>query len=170
MPASPPRPPPGPPNGGRDKHHAAYIAWIVVLVFGFTSAVLFLVYEHRPKLLLSATTLGRNMRKMGGGEDSGDGSGGGYDRFDGYEEGPGGWGSGSGRRGGRRGRRPRGALTEMVMESDVGIAGEDDSAYRLLEGDEEAEEFGGGNGGDGSSSMRHEGKGEEEGSPTRRSV
>ena len=170
MPASPPRPPPGPPNGGRDKHHAAYIAWIVVLVFGFASAVLFLVYEHRPKLLLSATTLGRNMRKMGGGQDGGGGGGGGYDGYDEYEEGPGGWGSGSGRGGGRRGRRPRGALTEMVMESDIGIAGEDDSAYRLLEGDEEAEEFGDGNGGGGSSSTRREGKGEEEGSSTRRSV
>lgn len=173
VPASPPRPAPGPPSGGRDRHHAAYIAWIVVLVFGFASTLLFLVYEHRPKLLLSASTLGRNMRKMGGGQDGGAG---GYDGYDGYEDGPGAWGAGSGRGGGRRGGRPRGALTEMVMESDIGImAGggglveEDDSAYRLLEGDEEAEKFGDGGGG-GSSSTRREGKGDEEGSSTRRSV
>ncbi|CAM9792635.1 unnamed protein product, partial [Laminaria digitata] len=172
VPAPPPRPP-GPPNGGRDRHHAAYIAWIVVLVFGFASAILFLVYEHRPKLLLSATTLGRNMRKMGGGQDGGGGGSGGGGGYDVYEEGSGGWGGGGGsRRGGRRGGRPRGALTEMVMESDIGLVGEDDSAYRLLEGDDEAEKFGDGNGGGGggSSSMRREGKGEEEGSSTRRSV
>eukprot|EP00904_Undaria_pinnatifida_P000763 jgi/Undpi1/10688/HiC_scaffold_29.g13136.m1 len=166
VPASPPRPPPGPPNGGHDRHHAAYIAWIVVLVFGFASAILVLVYEHRPKLLLSATTLGRNMRKMGGGQ--GGGGGGGYDGYDGYEEEPGGWGGGS-RGSGRRGRRPRGALTEMVMEGDIGM--DDDSAYRLLEEDEEAEKHGdGGGGGGGGSSLMREGKGEEEGSSTRRSV
>lgn len=125
VPPSPSRPQPG---RGNDRHHAAYIAWIVVLVFGFASAVIFLVHEHRPKLLLSASSLGRSMRNMGGGGGGG-GAAGGYDT----DDHDGGWRGGGAD---RRGRRPRGALTEMVMESDIGVAGSD-ASYRLLEDDDE---------------------------------
>lgn len=80
-----------------------------------------LVYEHRPKLMLSAATLGRSMKSMGGGDD---------DEFRAYGRG----GADGGWRGGGAGARPRGALTEMVMESEIGtVAG--DAAYRLLEED-----------------------------------
>lgn len=92
-----------------------------------------LVYEHRPKLMLSAATLGRSMKSMGGG-----GGGGREDEFRAYgrggASGDGGWGGGAGswRGGSASSARPRGALTEMVMESEIGtVAG--DAAYRLLE-------------------------------------
>lgn len=100
-----------------------------------------LVYEHRPRLMLSAATLGRSMKNMGGG-------GGGDDEFSAYGRGAGndgGWGgvAGGSWRGGDAGTRSRGALTEMVMESEIGtVAG--DAAYRLLEEDGgEYDEYGG---------------------------
>ncbi|CAM9420408.1 unnamed protein product [Ectocarpus sp. 4 AP-2014] len=136
IPRSPPRPQPR--GGGHDRHHAAYIAWIVVLVFGLIAATLLLVYEHRPKLMLSAASLGRSMRNMGGGVGGGGGGGGGgsldeYEAYEAYERSGGGSGGGGGGGwgGGGGGSRSRGALTEMVMGSDASMAG--DASYHLLE-------------------------------------
>lgn len=58
-----------------------------------------------------------------------------------------GWrGGGSGlMRGRERGRRSRGSLTEMVMESEIGGVQGGDAAYRLLEEDGDGD---GGSGGD----------------------
>ena len=92
------------------------------------------MYEHRPKLLLSAVHLSKSVRgrdPAGGGEGM---SGYDTDEFEGHGSG-GGWmgGSGSGAGYGRRKARgrPKGALTEMVMESEFGA----DADYRLLEDD-----------------------------------
>lgn len=112
-----------------------------MLVFALAAATLFLVYEHRPKLMLSAAALGRGMTSMGGGSGNGGGSGGGggLDEYEAYEQDGGGWGSRGGGSssssawGKRRGGRPHGALTEMVMESEIGVGAQD--AYRLLEDD-----------------------------------
>lgn len=149
----PPSPHSPEPRGGRDRHHAAYVAWIVVLVFGLLSATLFLVYEHRPKLMLSAATLGRSVRNMsargGGGSDGSD------SRYEAYER-SGGWGGG-GSSSSVGGSRPRGALTEMVMGSDMGSVG-GDAMYSLLE---EREDDGGDGGAYGDDS-RLEGQREEE--------
>lgn len=105
------------------------MAWIVVLVFGFASAVILLVYERRPKLLLSAPGFGQSKQ--------------GYERIGGVDRDEGadagqrwrGVGGGGGARGARR--RPRGALTEMVMESEIGLP---EASYRLLEDEENDEE------------------------------
>lgn len=134
----PPGPvPPAPGHGHHDRHHAAYVAWIVVLVFSLASVVTFLVYEHRPKLLLSAVHLGKSMRDVSG-------SGGDMSGFDSDEGGVGGWmggvaSGGYGRRKTRGRDRPRGALTEMVMESEFGSLG-GDADYRLLEDDNDGQE------------------------------
>lgn len=66
--------------------------------------------------------------------------GGGDDEFRAYARrgGDSGWGGGAGGLrggGGGVGGRSRGALTEMVMESEIGTVAGDD-AYRLLAGDE----------------------------------
>ncbi|CAN0171587.1 unnamed protein product [Scytosiphon promiscuus] len=148
---------PEPRGGGRDRHHAAYVAWIVVLVFGLLSATLFLVYEHRPKLMLSAATLGQSVRNMsarGGGGGGGDGS----DSYEAYGR-SGGWSGGSS---GGGGGRPHGALTEMVMGSEIGSVG-GDAMYSLLE---EHDDDGDDNGDD----RKLEGQREEEDRGARRSV
>lgn len=123
----------------------------MVLVFGFASAVVLLIYERRPKLLLSAPSFGYRAlaSRVGESDDygGGGGGGGGGDRDEGMAGSSlwrGGGGSGIRRRG-----RPRGALTEMVMESELGMP---EASYRLLddepnEDDEEGDGAGKGGGG-----------------------
>lgn len=123
-------------------------------MFGLLSATLFLVYEHRPKLMLSAATLGRSVRNMGGRV----GDSGGGDRYETYDR-SGSWGGGSSSVGGGGGR-PRGALTEMVMGSEIGSVG-GDAMYSLLEEHEDE---------DGDDDRRLEGQREEEDRGARRSV
>lgn len=134
-----PRGPPSPQPPQPGHHPTSHVVWIVVLVCGLLVTTLFVVYEHRPRLVLSAATLGRSVKSMGGGGSGGRGGGGGYEA---YERGGGSGGGGSGGWGGSRGGwggggggdgwRPRGALTETVMESEVGMVS-GDAAYRLLE-------------------------------------
>lgn len=117
---------PSSPGHHHDQHHAAYVAWIVVLVFGFASAVILLVYERRPRLLLSAARFGRSLRtNRSAGYDDNDEAEGSGSRWGGRSR------SGMGRRG-----RPRGALTEMVMESEIGMP---EASYRLLEDETKGE-------------------------------
>lgn len=171
IPRGPPNPAPPQPGGGDGQHRTSHIVWIVVLVCGLLATTFVLVYEYRPKLMLSAATLGQSMKmkSMGGGSA---GRGGG--EYEGYERGGSGGGGWVSRRGGGRGgvdgvdRRPRGALTEMVVESEVGMVSGDE-AYRLLE---EEDDGGGYFGGDRGLEGRSEGGGGGSGSEgsARRSV